>query len=342
MSRDRFGDPGLWVLCGWSRRAVMFDIGESPWLSSRQLARVTHLFLSHLHLDHFAGFERLLRRCLHRAEQLRVFGPAGTGERVARRLGAYVWNLLGDSPFVIEVTEVAEDRLAVRRFAARRGFRAEDPREAPWAGGELCREWDFAVEGLLVDHGIPCLALLLREPAGLGIDREALGRHGLLPGGWLDELRRLLWNGAPRGALLSVPTRSGVQRLSLEWLARRLVIERPPYRIGYVVDTRGSEENLDRLARFLRGCNLLLCEAAFPHRDADRAWRRGHLTARQAGLLARRAGVSRLEPIHLSPRYAGEEQALVAEAQAAFARDEAGEGRGGGREAESAAGQPRG
>ena len=50
----------------------------------------------------------------------------------------------------------------------------------------------------------------------------------------------------------------------------------------------------------------------------DQATRRYHLTARQAGWLARDAGVRRLVPFHFSPKHSEEADRLVQEAMEAF------------------------
>ena len=54
------------------------------------------------------------------------------------------------------------------------------------------------------------------------------------------------------------------------------------------------------------------------HQILDRAAAQNHLTARQAGMLARQANVKQLRTFHYSPRYRGREVQIVEEAQAAF------------------------
>jgi ribonuclease BN (tRNA processing enzyme) len=59
------------------------------WRRCRQLLRVTHCFVSHTHMDHFAGFDRLLRVCLHRPTPLHLIGPTGFADHVKHKLKAY-------------------------------------------------------------------------------------------------------------------------------------------------------------------------------------------------------------------------------------------------------------
>lgn len=70
-----FGDPGLFVELRWQGSAVLFDLGRNDGLPAADLLKVTHVFVSHTHMDHFIGFDRVLRLFLNRDKELVLFGP---------------------------------------------------------------------------------------------------------------------------------------------------------------------------------------------------------------------------------------------------------------------------
>jgi ribonuclease Z len=63
-----------------------------------------------------------------------------------------------------------------------------------------------------------------------------------------------------------------------------------------------------------RGVDLLVHECTFGDGEADRAVETTHSTAREAGRVARAAGVGRLVLTHLSTRYDTDPSSLLAQA----------------------------
>ena len=57
----RKGDPALYIETLFEKHAVLFDLGDLSNLPPRKIHRLEHVFVSHTHIDHFIGFDRLLR-----------------------------------------------------------------------------------------------------------------------------------------------------------------------------------------------------------------------------------------------------------------------------------------
>src|SRR5579875_1903465 len=105
------GDPALLVSLRWQGRALLIDLGRIDRTPAATLLRVEAVFVSHAHMDHFMGFDQLLRLFLARDATLRLYGPAGIADHVAGKLAGYTWNLTDDYPFALEVTEAAQRTL---------------------------------------------------------------------------------------------------------------------------------------------------------------------------------------------------------------------------------------
>ena len=311
-----FGDPGLFVSLRWQGRALQFDLGRIGRMDAGELLKLTHVFVSHAHMDHFMGFDHLLRLFLHRDAKLHLYGPAEFLQRLAARLAGYTWNLTEEYPLEIIGHEIRADRVFSATFRAAGFFSLEEYRETPF-DGVLLDEPALAVRTAVLDHKIPCLAFAVSEKSHLNIDAAALERLRLRPGRWIDRMKQAIRDEQSEDLpiVADAQENGGIveRRLPLGELRRELVIESRGQKIGYVVDTLFNDDNRRKIVELVDGADIFFCEAPFLDEDVEQATKRYHLTARQAGILAREAGVRRLEVFHFPPRYEGR-----AEAKAAF------------------------
>jgi ribonuclease Z len=315
---DPFSDPGLLIDFRFGRRALLFDLGDLTPLSPRQLLRVSHAFVSHAHMDHFAGFDRLLRVCLYRPRPLHLVGPAGFADRVEHKLRAYTLNLLEQHPFDFLITAAELEETGVKRiceFRAREAFHRQEPSPALLRAGTVLDEDEFRIKSVVLDHGTPCLAFAFEEKLRVNVWSEGLKSLRLGVGPWLNEAKRAVRRGAPDDSEIVV---SRDLSIPLGVLKQHALRTAPGQKIAYVVDAAYHEENVDRIIALARGADQLFIEAAFLDAEADIAAQRRHLTARQAGDIAKRAGVARFVPFHFSARYREQEDGLRSEAEQAF------------------------
>jgi len=94
----------------------------------------------------------------------------------------------------------------------------------------------------------------------------------------------------------------------------------PGQKVAYVTDAAFSTKNQSRIVRLASGADIFYCEAVFSEKHRLRAEERKHLTAWQAGMLAREAKAKRLVLFHFSPKYHSQLDTLYQEAGEAFGK----------------------
>lgn len=316
------GDPGVYLDFRFGRRAMLFDMGDLSPLTPRELLRVSHVFVSHSHMDHVAGFDRLLRLRLHRPRPLCLIGPEGFVRQVESRLGAFTWNLLDETATDFRLTAQEFDGSRVARtaeFRARDAFRRRDLALPVLAEGIALAEEDFAVEAVALDHGIPSLAFALQESLRVNVWTTALADMGLPVGPWLDAAKTAIRSGASDDHPVDVPGH-GTQPLGdLRGRVFRIGLGQ---RVVHVTDAADTEANRARILRLARGADHLFIETPFLEADRDLAAATAHLTARAAGEIARASSARRVTGFHHSARYTDRPGALAAELGNALGRDE--------------------
>jgi len=334
---DPFGDPGVYVDFLFEKRALLFDLGDLHALSSRQLLRVSHAFVSHAHMDHFSGFDSILRVLLGREKLVHLFGPQGFLDRVEHKLAAYTWNLVEsyENELLVRATEVSpEGSGATADFSSRRGFLRGPATPVDLPGGVLVDEETFRVRAAVLDHRIPCLGFALEEKFHVNVWKSGLDSLGLPTGPWLRDLKSAVARGDADETMVAVRWRGNSQepqgsqegeiemreaRVPLGMLRAQALRIVPGQKIAYVTDVVYHARNAAAIIDLAAGADLLFIEATFAADEEERATEKHHLTSRQAGLLGRKAGARRIVPFHFSPKHSEEGDRLLREALEAFA-----------------------
>lgn len=323
-----FGDPGVYVEVRWSKRALLFDLGQNDTLGPTRLLRATDIFISHTHMDHFVGFDAVLRVALGRGKTLRVYGPPNLIANVQGKLNGYTWNLVDGYPLTIEVREFHAHEIRCAIFRATDGFTLRAVEPEPLRAKQssktfaILEEPRLMVRAVALNHRIPSFAYSLEEPFHINVNKQKLHEAGLPVGSWLKDVKQYIWQGRPDTfrfpATLYFEHRPEAREFALGEIKERFLTISRGQKIAYVVDARYDGDNEAKIVELARGADLFYCESPYLDADREKAFDRYHLTARQAGWLARKAAVRDLVVFHFSSRYTGQGDAIEREALEAF------------------------
>ena len=321
---DPFGDPAVYIEFKFRNDAILFDLGDLHLLPPRKILKISHVFVSHTHMDHFIGFDQMLRVCLGRDRHIHLYGPPGFLNHLENKLQAYSWNLVENytNDFALLAAEVHERELITKQYHCRTAFSPEFVEKRP-NNGVLMENDIFSVTGVFLDHKIPCLAFRLDEKSRVNIMKTALEEMDLPTGAWLMSLREHVLREDPDDTAVRVWWKDGERRVidayyPLGELRDSIVKITPGQRIAYVTDAIYGGDNGRRIVALSEGADHLFIEATFLNEDTRKASEKYHLTAYQAGILARQAGVKRITLFHFSPKYKKCPKRLIDEAMEAF------------------------
>lgn len=201
-----------------------------------------------------------------------------------------------------------------------------------WGGRHTLERVDALLSGVVLRNEIPPIPIHMRElRAGAFITEKDFTVHAIPVShrgsgnfGFVFQERThrpFLVEAAERLGIPPGPERGRLVRGETITLADGTTI-RPDMVLGeaqtgaklvYV----GDVGHLDNLRQHVEGANALVIESTFLDVEADMAQRFGHITARQAALLAQTTGVQTLLLNHVSRRY--RERDIVDEARSIFA-----------------------
>jgi ribonuclease Z len=286
------------------------DAGDPSRIPPREVLRLSHLLVSHCHVDHFVGFDALVRPRVCRPERLVAHGPEGFLDRVQARLAGYTWNLVDGNHFVIEAREVHEDRVKRATFDSGHSFARREEPDEPRDGLGCLEDLGFRFESAALDHHVVSQGWAVQRPRRISVLTDRLAESGLVAGAWLGQLKAAISQDVPTREI-ELPT--GARRTAGE-LARELLEIGPGDRVAYVTDTVCDARTRPRIVALAAGADVFACGAPFADDAQERAALTRHLTASQAGSMAAEAGAKTLLLFHVSDRYGGRVERHVEEA----------------------------
>ncbi|MBI4685266.1 MAG: ribonuclease Z [Nitrospirae bacterium] len=294
-----FEDPCLYIRILREKRALLFDLGDINRLDPSGLQKITDVFVTHTHIDHFIGFDVLLRALLRRDIPLRIFGPVNIIKGIEGKLAGYTWNLIKEYPLRIEAFETDGNLIRHSGFYAENCFNRIDHEDMPFDGAVL-KESYFEVRSVSLIHQIPCLGFSLKENFHINIDKAALNRMGLPVGPWLSEFKKAIRESHDESRIFKIMDKTYTMK-ELRGIAN--ITE--GQKISYIADSSMDKDNIEKIIALIRDSDTLYCEAYFLEEDKERALDRHHLTAKTAGMIAKEASVKNLVVMHFSPKYRG-------------------------------------
>jgi ribonuclease Z len=152
------------------------------------------------------------------------------------------------------------------------------------------------VRALRLDHGIETYGYRLEEHDGRTMLPEELAKRGVKG----PVIKELIKHG-------EITVDGNLVKLDDVSLFKR------GQSFAMVMDTRLT----DNCFELAKGVDMLLCESTYLDSEEREAKAHGHMTARQAGIIAREAGVRKLVLTHFSQRY-GSTKPFVEEARQEF------------------------
>ncbi|MEO5355734.1 MAG: MBL fold metallo-hydrolase [Nitrospirae bacterium YQR-1] len=293
-----FEDPAVYVRLRCQRRTFLFDCGDISALNQREILKISAVFVTHMHIDHFIGFDLILRLLLGRDTPLSIYGPMGIIHAVESKLKGFTWNVIKEYPIKIEVFEITQNSIAHAGFYAECAFEKIQMPDLPF-NNTVYSEDGITVTVEIFDHGIPVAGFSLSEESHININKNELLRLGFEVGPWLNEFKKAIRNNTEDFRV----THQG-KTYTLEDL-NSLVMITEGQRISYITDIAPTDENIRKAVELASNSDILYIEAFFLKEDHERAVKRNHLTTSLAGLIAKTAKVKHIELIHISPKYTG-------------------------------------
>jgi len=311
LAAGKKGDPIVYVELVGKKRALLFDCGEFH-LTTAHMRKISDMCISHTHMDHFVGFDRILRASLVDDKILTIHGPQGIIKNVCGKIASYTWNITDKLLLKIKVKEYDGKNVETIFMDSRNQFTISK-RTKKKDTSVVIDDDDIQVRYASCYHKIRSYAYSVKEKLFFNVRKDKLEELKLEPGPWLADLK----NRARFSTKYNEEIIVAQKKYTVGFLKDELLLRRSGTKITFVVDVLFSPENIKKITKLAQKSSYFFCETPFLEADLERATETCHLTAKQAGILARQANVHLFIPMHISKRYK-EVEPILEEAKKEF------------------------
>jgi len=274
------------ILLNYNEENILVDCGEGIQRQFRKArlnpCKVTRILITHKHGDHIFGLLGLLST-LNFSEYkktLYIYCPRG----IKRFLDNFLDLNYGKWNFKIEVKEVVVPKGMISNTKA--------------GGLKFFENENFYLEAESMKHGTPTNAYNFVVKDKLRIDKKKLTRSKLVAGPLLAKLSQ----------------GKDIVYENKKFKAKDLTYLEKGKKISIVLDTLYNE----KIEKFVKGADVFVCESSFSSENNKEAKEHLHLTAEQAGKIAKKAKVGKLLLTHISQRYENNLKSLLSDAKKNF------------------------
>jgi ribonuclease Z len=164
--------------------------------------------------------------------------------------------------------------------------------------GKFFENKDFYFESKKMTHGIPCNAYVFVKKGQIRIDKKKLKKSKLPSGPLLQKIKQ----------------GKNITYKGKKYLAKNLTFNEGNKKISFVFDTSMNKN----IVPFVKDSNILICESSYDSELEYKAKEYKHLTAKQAGEIAKKSKSKKLILTHISQRYDKNPKKILNDARKVF------------------------
>ncbi|MEZ0323285.1 MAG: ribonuclease Z [Hydrogenothermaceae bacterium] len=311
---EKYEDPGIYIEIPQTGDYILFDVGNIYKLDKEIIKKITKVFITHTHMDHFIGFDTLLRYKLGRPHTVEIFGIDPLAHNVYSKLQGYTWNLVEFEPqLIFKVKQLKGSMFETFEFDIKKKFAKDFIAEEKVDSDVIYEDKVYRIRFAVLDHKIQILGYSFELKDRILLKKEKVESLPL-KGKEIGEFKIFLENHQNKDRTFKI----GDKEYPYDFLFEEYAYIQKGLKISYITDVIYSPENKEKIINLVRDSDYLYCEAVFLDRDKDQAEKVYHLTTRQAAEIANLANVKNLIVFHFSRRYGRNKDIVINEIKKFF------------------------